>query len=274
MTEKRQAQWAKIQNANFLTRNEKREAAGYSPIAGGDEDNDGDSDPAPAWGASKFNPNHDELGRFTFGAGGGASNTDNNTNPPSGGSTAPSGGSGAIGGSSQNDSGRGVIPVSYNPDQFDAAGAVDALNQAVDKLKADKIANGQPNLFGEGKCAHYVANAVEQGGGLPATSRPQDAKNFGSWLENNNFSPVASWDGQPSSSISQNGYVSDYTPQAGDVAVIQPYDGGNPSGHMDMYNGSQWVSDFRQQDIWGGKGYRTQQPSYVIYRYGSNGAKA
>ena len=33
LADKRQAQWSKIQAAKFLTLNEKREAAGYGPIA-------------------------------------------------------------------------------------------------------------------------------------------------------------------------------------------------------------------------------------------------
>lgn len=68
LTEKRQAQWSKLQVANFLTRNEKRAAAGYAPIPGGDEE-----EPTPAEpDLAKFNPNHDELGRFTFGPNDGA----------------------------------------------------------------------------------------------------------------------------------------------------------------------------------------------------------
>ena len=72
LTEKRQAQWAKIGAATFLTLNEKRAAAGYGPIAGGDE-----VEPAAQEAGNpkdffngKFNPNHDELGRFTSGSGG------------------------------------------------------------------------------------------------------------------------------------------------------------------------------------------------------------
>ncbi|MFA5040866.1 MAG: phage portal protein [Bdellovibrionales bacterium] len=37
LTEKRQSQWSKIQSADFLTRDEKREAAGYGPASGDDE---------------------------------------------------------------------------------------------------------------------------------------------------------------------------------------------------------------------------------------------
>jgi HK97 family phage portal protein len=40
LTEKRQTQWSKIQNAAFLSRNEQRQAAGYAPVPGGDDDGD------------------------------------------------------------------------------------------------------------------------------------------------------------------------------------------------------------------------------------------
>ena len=66
LTEKRQTQWDKIQNARFLTRNEKRQAAGYAPVIGGDEDDSDGEEPSPAFG--KFNPNHDpDNGQFTLG---------------------------------------------------------------------------------------------------------------------------------------------------------------------------------------------------------------
>jgi hypothetical protein len=32
-----------------------------------------------------------------------------------------------------------------------------------------------------------------------------------------------------------------------------------------MFNGKQWVSDFKQRDMWGGSA-RQYAPSYVIYR--------
>lgn len=50
------------------------------------------------------------------------------------------------------------------------------------------------------------------------------------------------------------------------MVVIQPYDGGNPVGHMAIYDGTTWYSDFRQRDMWGGPGYRSAQPTYKIYR--------
>jgi hypothetical protein len=47
----REALWARLDGAGFLTQNEKRAAAGYGPV--------GDAN-------AKFNPYHDEAGRFTF----------------------------------------------------------------------------------------------------------------------------------------------------------------------------------------------------------------
>ena len=49
---------------------------------------------------------------------------------------------------------------------------------------------------------------------------------------------------------------------AGDVAIIQPYAGGNPSGHRTMYDGTTWYSDFRQNSMYPGGGYRAVQPAY------------
>ncbi|MEG5839451.1 hypothetical protein UXO68_02630 [Enterobacter mori] len=54
--------------------------------------------------------------------------------------------------------------------------------------------------------------------------------------------------------------------QEGDVVVIQPYDGGNPAGHMAIYDATTWYFDFRQRDIWGGPRYRSARPAYKIYR--------
>src|SRR5262249_42733614 len=44
LTPRRDQQWSKLQGVTFLTRNEKREAAGYGPIAGGDKSRNTDKD--------------------------------------------------------------------------------------------------------------------------------------------------------------------------------------------------------------------------------------
>lgn len=61
---------------------------------------------------------------------------------------------------------------------------------------------------------------------------------------------------------------SQYKPQIGDTRVWDTYPGQKkPAGHIDWYNGQNWVSDFRQNNKWWpGQGYRTHHPSYKIYR--------
>ncbi len=77
------------------------------------------------------------------------------------------------------------------------------------------------------------------------------AKDYGPYLRNNGFSPVP---------------AGGYRPRRGDVVVIQNYPGGNPNGHIAMYDGHQWVSDFTQQDIWAGPGYRQHKPAAQVFR--------
>ncbi len=54
---------------------------------------------------------------------------------------------------------------------------------------------------------------------------------------------------------------------AGDVGIVQPTKG-QKDGHMAMYNGAIWVSDFKQHyGLYPGESYRSQRPRYTIYRY-------
>jgi hypothetical protein len=144
--------------------------------------------------------------------------------------------------------------------QFDVNGAVNTLNQQADELKRLQIADGQANLYGVHACAQYVRDALNDGGGLnvgtPANGLG-NASDYGTPLENAGFQPAASGNVYP---------PADYTPQSGDVAVIQPTKE-NLSGHMEMYNGSEWVSDFRQNGFWPGPHYRQETPNFTIYRY-------
>ena len=74
-------------------------------------------------------------------------------------------------------------------------------------------------------------------------------------LEKNGFKPVG-----------KDGYV----PQKGDIVVMQPVPGAkDQSGHIAVFNGKQWVSDFKQSGIWPGPGYRQAKPPYKIYRQGN-----
>jgi len=67
-------------------------------------------------------------------------------------------------------------------------------------------------------------------------------------------------------------------PKTGNVAVIQPYTNGNPAGHVQIFDGEQWISDFKQGEtpasragyngfggFWPGPEYRKNKPPFIIY---------
>ncbi|NOU62284.1 RHS repeat-associated core domain-containing protein [Marinifilum caeruleilacunae] len=102
-----------------------------------------------------------------------------------------------------------------------------------------------------GKCAKAVRLAITAGG-INTSNRPVSAKDYGSYLVKWGFTEVS---------------IKNYTPLSGDIRVIQNYTGGSKHGHINMYNGSQWVSDFKENGFWPGPGYRKNKPSYKIYRW-------
>jgi hypothetical protein len=135
---------------------------------------------------------------------------------------------------------------------------VQSIDDAVDHLK--KNADTKPR----GKCATYVRRALNKGGF--AVRPPNDghgyAKNYGSELRRVGFESIAT-------SIHPSKYpVAGYSPHKGDVMVMDSYPTQSiPAGHMAMYTGKQWVSDWPQRSFWPGSGYRSYQPRYTIYRY-------
>ncbi|MBV4366919.1 hypothetical protein [Erwinia phyllosphaerae] len=98
------------------------------------------------------------------------------------------------------------------------------------------------------QCAKYTRQAIEAGG--IKLERTHHAKDYGDILLRAGFREV------PSA----------FPVMAGDVAIIQPYNGGNPSGHMTMYDGTKWISDFTQRGMYPGPGYRRMHPAFKIYR--------
>lgn len=127
------------------------------------------------------------------------------------------------------------------------------MDKAVDHLEKD----AEPKSIG--KCASYVRRALNKGG---FEVKPTNyAKDYGSNLEDAGFERVIT-------SIHPSSYPAlGYKPQKGDVAVVQSYPGGNPAGHMTMYSGSRWISDWPQRTFWANSHYRDYGPSYTIYRY-------
>ncbi|KAI9023937.1 putative cytoplasmic protein [Hyaloraphidium curvatum] len=103
-----------------------------------------------------------------------------------------------------------------------------------------------------GMCAQAVRLALEAAGAakkVPVGS----AKDYGPRLEEWGFTTTEA--------------TKDGSLQVGDVAVIQSPDGKHPHGHIQGYDGTQWISDFKQKQFWPGPAYAAAEPDYVIYRY-------
>lgn len=88
-------------------------------------------------------------------------------------------------------------------------------------------------------CAMYVRMAIEAGG-CPTFGQPLSACDYDLFLPDLGFSRVE-----------QNGYV----PQKGDIVVFSEIKG-HKYGHICMFDGSQWVSDFRQRSMYSANAYR------------------
>jgi RHS repeat-associated protein len=104
-----------------------------------------------------------------------------------------------------------------------------------------------------GHCAANVRKGFEAGG-LNTNGRPRDAKNYGPFLLGHGFSVIPE---------------SGYQALVGDTVVFQTFPGDtNDSGHIQVWSGTRWVSDFQQSstNIYPGPGYRAHQAQHVIYR--------
>lgn len=119
------------------------------------------------------------------------------------------------------------------------------LNNAISHLSSN--ANGSST----GYCARYVRLALEAGG-MSTGDRPNSACGYDTWLQSKGFRVV--------------NVTGTYTPQPGDIVVFEAIDG-HPHGHIAMYSGQQWISDFVQRDMYGGSAYRNNPNAvYTILR--------
>ena len=103
---------------------------------------------------------------------------------------------------------------------------------------------------------------VWQEAGIGEYANCNYAKDFGPFLISYGFQEIPiTWDYTEIPTLMQ------YTPQIGDTRVWQPYSGQSPqAGHIDWWNGTNWVSDFVQfNEWWPGNSYR-KYPCYKIYR--------
>ena len=99
----------------------------------------------------------------------------------------------------------------------------------LDKDKLVKWMDDHAEANSQGHCARYVRQGMEAGG-LDTDGRPVNAKDYGPF-----FIKLGAF------VVQQEGYI----PKAGDFAVFEGTDD-HPIGHVQVYDGTQWVSDFKQ----------------------------
>ena len=99
--------------------------------------------------------------------------------------------------------------------------------------------NSHAKSHSVGSCARYVRLAIEAGG-CPTFAEPPCACDYNLFLPDLGFHEVDA-----------DGYV----PQKGDIVVFDAVKG-HPYGHICMYNGVQWVSDFKQRSMYSANAYR------------------
>ena len=116
----------------------------------------------------------------------------------------------------------------------------------VDLQNMTEWLDSHANTKSVGKCAKYVRQALEAGGG-DTSGHPVSAKNWGPTLVKMGFKPVPE---------------TNYIPKLGDVAIFQPRVSSG-HGHIQTYTGKGWVSDFIQPRF---RPNRRDTTPYQIYR--------
>jgi len=129
---------------------------------------------------------------------------------------------------------------------------VSTTTKPTKKWDVDKaVATLNKNATGGSKkaCALYVRYAIE-GGGITVghEGKRGSAYMYKDILPDLGFKEVS---------------TTNYTPKKGDIAVF-PAVSGHKDGHIAMYNGTQWVSDFKQQTFWAAEAYK--KSNYKIFR--------
>jgi hypothetical protein len=89
-----------------------------------------------------------------------------------------------------------------------------------------------------------------QAGGLDTSGHPVSAGDYGPFLERLGAVVVPN---------------ENYVPQAGDIAVFAR-NAAHPHGHIQIYDGNQWISDFKQRNFNPYKDPKSAGP-HKIYRF-------
>lgn len=120
----------------------------------------------------------------------------------------------------------------------------------------DSIAHLSQNAEAKsiGKCAKYVRTAIEAGG-LSTAGRPISAYQYKGYLPKIGFNALGDVTGK-----TKQREWSNKNAKPGDISVMDH----GQHGHICMWNGKQWISDFPQNNMWVYKGDGT----CTIFRYG------
>lgn len=114
----------------------------------------------------------------------------------------------------------------------------------------------------QSKCALHIRLALDAGGVMIRPTIGQ-AKLFNPVLERYGFKNIRLTKGV----LIDNQDCRRYKPELGDIAVIPNVPGGRSEGHIAMFTGEFWYSDFKQIDMWGGPLYRQVSPDVAIFKY-------
>lgn len=105
--------------------------------------------------------------------------------------------------------------------------------------KAVSYLTEHANSRSTNSCALYVRRAIEAGG-CPTFGQPPSACDYDLFLPDLGFKEIEN---------------DNYSPQKGDVVVFSAIKG-HKHGHICMYNGEQWISDFKQKSMYSASAYR------------------
>ncbi len=169
----------------------------------------------------KFNPNHDERGRFDFGGGGGDGDGDGDD--------------------------ANVAPTT-SPTWPTVGHSGLNVSQAISEIHSATSNNSES----QSQCAFYVRVALKAGG-VDLKDHPVSADHYGSFLQQSGFALL-----RPNPDPR-------YNAKPGDIAVFgRLTDKGN--GHIQIFDGRHWISDFRQSGFWPSHAYLEGGRGYKIYR--------
>jgi RHS repeat-associated protein len=121
-----------------------------------------------------------------------------------------------------------------------------------DKNKVVQWMRQNAHEASRGQCARYCRLGLEAAG-FDSSGRPASAGDYGPFLKSRGAGEVSK---------------TDYAPQMGDIVVFGKNEA-HPHGHMAVFDGDQWISDFKQKKM---NPYRDEASAgeHTIYRFPDN----